>query len=113
MELSMMKVNLTSVDQLRQELTSAVDREHRWKEEVGLLSAQLDALKLKFEEEKGAVGSQLLSENTALSSEIADFRRKFESLQVESVAEKTRLEVTCADLQSQLKSAVRTPPMWR
>ena len=114
LELSMSKVNLTSersvlqssVDQLRQELTSAVDREHRWKEEVGLLSAQLDALKLKFEEEKGAVGSQLLSENTALSSEIADFRRKFESLQVESVAEKNCLESTCADLQSQLKSAV-------
>ena len=114
LELSMMKVNLTSersvlqssVDQLRQELTSAVGREHRLEEQVALQCAQLDALKLKFEEEKGAVGSQLLSENTALSSEIADFRRKFESLQVESVAEKTRLESTCADLQSQLKSAV-------
>eukprot|EP01035_Chromulina_nebulosa_P021898 gene21898-28351_t len=95
----------SSIDQLRQELSSTIDREQQLKDEVKLKSAHLDAMKLKFEEEKGTMGSQLLSENTVLSNELAELRRK-------SVTEKSRLEeeaaklqTHCAELQTQLKAA--------
>ena len=112
-ELSSVRASLTSeisvlqssVDNLRQELSSAIDREQQLKDQEKLKSAHLDAMKLKFEEEKGTMGSQLLSENTILSNEIAELRRK-------SVAEKSgleeetgKLQAQCTDLQSQLKSA--------